>query len=818
MAHLRQFWPSGANPNWRSPPAVILPGMILQRLLRSGQAALAIQKNPQAKFAAALLAGAATVLLVFARFLPGTPMMLVGTVDAGWAWGINAAAARGMVFGRDMIFTYGPYAAVASGVYDAALRWMMLGGGGLLGAAFAAGLLALGRPAPALLCGLAVTMAASMDSLVFALPLPAMVLCARMRPAAGITPGTVLAIAALIPALALLPLIKVSYLVSTLIGSATVAICLWRAGRGPAAAACAALVPALLAVFWCAAGQPLAALPRFFTTAAWIATGYNDSMARTGPCYPAVLAVLSACAALALLAWIARHLPRASAAMLLAGTAILLFMALKAGFVRQDFGHMPITFAAIGLVFIVLANATARPLMLPAALAGVLLIAKAASISGQPHALHALAQAPVQRLRAGWALLARPDHAAAAARAGLAYGPTLPWHPPGTADIYSTGQLRLLAYTPALAAINAAHLRQAVAPHGAAPDNVFIRIEPVDDHLPALEDGPSWPLLLSLYDNAGYDGASNTLWLARAAAPAPAEFDRPSATLPPTTTRRGDTGARITLPLQRSAPGAQAIWATIDIRPTLAGRIAATLWRAPLLHILLDFDGAASRDFRFVPGMAQAGFLLSPFVGSTLDFLRLRAAGGAASGTAATDLPPKPVAITLRPDPGGAWAWQSSYGITLQAGSFAPRTQPVRVQNTAAPRALKTLMAGPGASCFLDRVDGDTPPAAAIPAIVPIQLEGWALFDKAAGLPADRVEIGLQSGTNPVFAIPAYAVPRQDVADTLHSPGAIDAGFTTVADLSGLPPGHYTSFVIVTRGTESRACTIALSVEIPAKP
>ena len=119
-------------------------------------------------------------------------------------------------------------------------------------------------------------------------------------------------------------------------------------------------------------------------------------------------------------------------------------------------------------------------------------------------------------------------------------------------------------------------------------------------------------------------------------------------------------------------PAGAAVWAQIDTAPTLAGRAVAALWHAPALQIRLDFAGRPSRVFDLPPGMARAGFLLSPFVASTLDFLRLRAVLGAAP-----DLPPAPTAVTIMAAPGGSWAWQPGYVLKLQTAAFVPRTAPL---------------------------------------------------------------------------------------------------------------------------------------------
>src|SRR5262249_37075281 len=87
----------------------------------------------------------------------------------------------------------------------------------------------------------------------------------------------------------------------------------------------------------------------------------------------------------------------------------------------------------------------------------------------------------------------------------------------GSADIYPYYQNILLAngvewsprpiiqsysaYEPKLADINANHLSSS-----SAPLHVFFDVSPIDGRLAALEDGKSWPLLLSRYHIVGRSG------------------------------------------------------------------------------------------------------------------------------------------------------------------------------------------------------------------------------------------------------------------------------------------------------------------------
>jgi hypothetical protein len=78
-------------------------------------------------------------------FIPLAPSYPDATLDSGWGYAINAAMAKGLVLGRDVVFTFGPYADLYSTQYSPAGDLRMLAGGSLLGAAFAAGLLCLAR-------------------------------------------------------------------------------------------------------------------------------------------------------------------------------------------------------------------------------------------------------------------------------------------------------------------------------------------------------------------------------------------------------------------------------------------------------------------------------------------------------------------------------------------------------------------------------------------------------------------------------------------------------------------------------------------------
>lgn len=81
---------------------------------------------------------------------------------------------------------------------------------------------------------------------------------------------------------------------------------------------------------------------------------------------------------------------------------------------------------------------------------------------------------------------------------------------PGTTDIYSYNQTSLIAsemtwsprpifqsysvFTAKMAEINSNYLLSEN-----KPDNILFKIEPIDNRIPSMEDGMSWPILINHY-------------------------------------------------------------------------------------------------------------------------------------------------------------------------------------------------------------------------------------------------------------------------------------------------------------------------------
>jgi hypothetical protein len=77
-----------------------------------------------------------SVLLAGLFIMPIRPVMPVANLDSSWMYAMNEILARGLVFGRDFIFTFGPLGAVYTAMYHPEVEGIMLWGSALVAAGF----------------------------------------------------------------------------------------------------------------------------------------------------------------------------------------------------------------------------------------------------------------------------------------------------------------------------------------------------------------------------------------------------------------------------------------------------------------------------------------------------------------------------------------------------------------------------------------------------------------------------------------------------------------------------------------------------------
>ncbi|MDR0457697.1 MAG: hypothetical protein LBH10_01510 [Burkholderiaceae bacterium] len=635
--------------------------------------------------------GVVSLLLAALFLIPFKPDLPAAGLDSSWAQALNVAVERGLVFGRDIVFTFGPLASLYTRLYSPATDRLMLAGSALFAGGLCAGV-ALALTPRRLVWAVALPLLIAMQKVIhdgafLAAPFFLVLAIARtqlapddkfyLRPTRLVQAG----IAWLAVAVGMLPVIKGSF--AGVAGAAYVLALAMLAWRGHWRAAGALLLLGALtpSLAWITAGQPLGALPRYFIAQAPIISGYTQAMSARGP---AIIPRLACGVSLVIVIWFyfafgrGRGLIGAGATL---GLTLILFIAFKAAMVRQDMHVLIFT----GSLLLVALAVTARSAKLPALLIWILVLAAWFRINDMvpPKGLY---RDVGYLVRTTWGdtingLETRLLHPGALPAAFANAEANIRAHEPvpplkGSVDIYPTEQSAIFAnhlawngrpvfqsysaYTPGLDRLNADHLERAGA------DTIFFSLAPIDNRLAPLDDAGSLIPLLGHYTAvARTDGY---VQFARHAGPATAAID-PSASF----TGAARLGERVAVP-----DDGRPLWATVNLELTPLGKLVSALYKPPQLSIELALDNGQVQRRRFMAAIGRSGFVLSPFLNQTQDVLAL--AGGVASA-------PRVVAFKISVDASRRWQklWQDTYAVQFK---------PVRITPDPAARAL--LMTEPG--------------------------------------------------------------------------------------------------------------------------
>ena len=552
---------------------------------------------------------------------------------------LHDAWATNVHFGEQLVYTYGPYGFAFAGydprTFAAALAvWLVVA------AAFAAGTLEVARdsiPSPygaaAFVVFIAVIAALQFGALEVTHNVPFLVLPAILVRLHAVRPGRwtehLVAVA-----LALGALIKFSFFITA---AGAIVVLVIVDGFRRRAPFFAATFFASMAAFWILARQPLAILPLFIRNSIEVASGYSEGMSLTFPMFGTpflgdrVEVVAFVVIAATFLLMTARAAWPEAAAML-----AVTFVAFKIGFTRQD-GHDIDAAAVLALAVCIalpgrLSRGGARVRVAWLALAVVVtqffswtLTARnlpplhrqaLSAVGAQAESLAHLVVRGTDRLE-----LRRAD---LLARLRVRLGQ----RPEGRSfDVYPSASAVLIAwqlpaarrpvfqafcaYTEPLLQMNAAHVRSP-----GAPETLLFDVDPLNKRFPTMDDSASWPEILRWYERTGSNGVFQVL--RRRAEPLDLSVrERSSIT--------AGFGENFAVP----DPEGDLLFARIDIRYTLAGRLLRFAYMTPPLAASVAVMGERPRRFQFLPASARAGFLLSPLVRSGDDFAQLSGPGGA---------------------------------------------------------------------------------------------------------------------------------------------------------------------------------------------
>ncbi len=652
---------------------------------------------------------------------------------------MNQAAAQGLAFGKDIIFTFGPYASIYTRCYHPSTDMLMVCGTLYLALSYWACLVVLMRGVQwrwvlavcAILAGLRYTK----DPLLLSLPLLAGLLSFKLIHSEEARPvksqSAAWHVALLFAPLGLLPLVKGSLLI--LCAAVAVLCCaffLANKQRLPGIMCLLSPVASML-FFWIVSGQPLAALPSYFMGMAPIISGYTEAMAVDGNVYE--IALYLAASAFVLLEIFIQNEPTPSAKIFLFCIYfVFLFISFKAGFVRHD-SHAMNSAGSILLAGILLPFVIKTRLTLPIIF---LIVVTWAYIDS--HYLKTSIETVANNTRMTYSSMWRGvthrlrdknwpkvefDAALNFIRQQAAF-PVLQ----GTADIYSYNQAYLVAsgnawlprpilqsysaYTPVLAEKNRQHLLG-----DKAPDNVIFRVEPIDGRIPSSEDGASWPVLLLKYQPTRMENDFLFLQKATGGSEAVEPLQIKS--------EKHSFGESVAVPRQN-----QPVFAQVEIKPTLLGRVAGILFKPSQLQITLDLENGTKKSYRIIANMSKSGFIVSPLIENTSGFLMLYGKQGLWDGK-------RVKSMGIAPRDGKSLLWQDEYSVTfsqVKTSGQSNISNPSKLDGFADELSDAKTIAAARCDGSIDTVNGTSPAPTQFSASTLLEVKGWLAVSAENGV------------------------------------------------------------------------------------
>ncbi|WP_347251969.1 hypothetical protein [Legionella sp.] len=586
------------------------------------------------------------LVITVSVFVPFSPKMPAPGLDSSWALGLNQAIAQGLAFGKDILFTLGPYSAIYTKAYHPSTDFMTMGGSLYLAISYWICLILLMRGIQwhwSIVFGLLLfTMVYVRDSLFFSYPLLAGLVCFKMvsfekgmttlsssfqRPAMNrkkLLPISnqhfPLSLILIFAPFGLLPLIKGSLLILCTVIMIFCAV-FFKMNKKNQCALISLGIPLLsLLLFWVGAGQSLSNLFSYLSGTVLLASGFSEAMSTEGSHAEITLYLINSTLLLSFIAT-RTQIPHAQRFFLLSLFLVFLFLSFKTGFTRHV-GHAFIASSSILIAALLL------PFLFHSKMVFIVILISfytwkdinshytQVSIRNNFKSTYTAAWFGLKNRLKDRNGLIQDFNLVMNFMRDRALFPSLP----GTTDIYSTNQSYLISsgntwsprpvfqsysvFTANLAEKNRIHLLGKK-----RPDNIIFKIEPIDERVPALEDGLSWPFLMANYQPVSMTNGFLVLQKKNAL------ITNPMTVI---TNENHFLGETVTLP-----SGNQPLFAEFEIKPTILGQLSTILFKPTPLQIHFELKDGTKKQYRFIATMAKAGFLLSPLVENTAEFALL---------------------------------------------------------------------------------------------------------------------------------------------------------------------------------------------------
>lgn len=565
-----------------------------------------------------ILKGAMLLATVFIM-VPFSPKMPTMHIDYSWAIALNQAVAQSLIFGKDIIFTLGPYASIYTKVYHPSTDWMMIAGSLYLAICYwlvCISLINSRNVLPGILFIISLLgLLYARDALFLSYPLLIGVWIVTHSKKEPSKLRYQITCATLYAPLGLLALIKGTFLIQIIFFISISTVFFFYTNKKKLAFI-SLMVPSLsCAIFWVAAHQPLSALPAFIITSNKLSMGFSEAMSNEGNYLDIYIFLIVSLIELLIVA-VHNNYGKIERILLFSVLLLFLFISFKAGFTRHQ-GHAYVASTALlfsGLILSFVYPLKTKIALITLSMGSALFINSNYTQVALSQNIHATVSTAFHGINNRVSDAHWPNHNYQTLMHFIANQSKLP-SLDGTSDIYSYDQVNLIAsgnqwsprpvfqsysaFTADLAKANKAKLQQ----H--PPTNIFFRMQPVDNKFPTLDDGPSWRIILSDYQPIEM---KNGYLILRKRRNAPSQH-----TLNYVTVRQThQLGETVQLPYHASI-----VFARLSINPTLFGKLLSVFYNPDQLSIQLELADGSSRSFRISANMAKAGFLLSPLIEST---------------------------------------------------------------------------------------------------------------------------------------------------------------------------------------------------------
>lgn len=557
--------------------------------------------------------------------VPLTPRMPQNGLDPSWGFGMNQAVSQNLEFGREIIFTFGPYSSIYTQNFHPATDHLMIWGALAFAICFSFALFLYFKNVKLyikfLLLAVLSGFSLSLDAIFFFYPLlVATYLMTLYGDEKEISHNNIyiyfIMIFLFFP-FGLLPLIKGTLSTLCILILMLSLFFLILKKQWKLAVIICVISSTSLVFCWVLAGQQISNLVLFFKNMSPIISGYTEAMAKNGPILEILIFVS---VSIFFVATLIKSVGFKSieAFLLCAIFTLTLYVAFKAGFVRHD-GHAMISASMVVLAGLLLSCFNKRNnlviffsffvyLFIYSHYQNITIFSIMNNIVSTYSSTYNGFRSRVQDKQL---LTKKFEEAMINIQQNVSF-PNME----GTTDIYSYNQSLLIAsrnkwnprpifqsysaYTTALSDINKMHLLSYK-----SPDNIIFSVETIDGRMPTMDDGASWPIILFNYKPINYhDGF---LFL--------------------------NKNIKALVPILYSTPKIKCFFdntiqvpdksdftfVKLDINSTFLGKVFSIFLKPTQLKIRLTLSDNSIKEYRIISDMAKSGFIISPLIENSLE-------------------------------------------------------------------------------------------------------------------------------------------------------------------------------------------------------